>query len=291
MATKSAKAPQEAVERLSRQEHEATLQGPPELVCRLIRIAYGALEARNPLIKPQINRIKRRILALDRLEFRAIRAALWEESRDRTLDEMRERIEAFNEDPTLLIGRADGHLTWIENATAAQIAEQARKLPEAIVRMEQVADLAFHRATAARSHAACGHDGEHSHLLAQGQPLDLEQIRRLMITALCDTIACREPDLAPRVERAKQRLLALSPVRMRALRATIWQAKHDKPVSTILTKLEGWFERPAERLDHMEQRLDAVEGLSSRAVEEQAALLPRTFVALEEEITQRMAMA
>ncbi|MBU6428770.1 MAG: hypothetical protein KGR26_07170 [Cyanobacteria bacterium REEB65] len=270
-------------EPLTASECMAILDEPPVLVSRMLRMTFAALERRNPLLQVQLRRVQRRLLALNRLEFRALRAGWWEEQQEQTLAEMVAVKESYIQDPTLLIGQLDGRLTWIETATQEQLAAEARKLPGVVLQLEGVVDLAGHRM---HHPGACPHrerDGRHEH--AAGAPTvegGFEPIRRQIMAAFFDSIAWQHPDAQEEIERAKQRLLALSPIRLRALRASLWQAKRDKPLSSIVAKLESWFDHPTDRLPHLEKRLDAVEALTSEALEEQAALLPRIFVAFEE---------
>ncbi len=258
---------------LTADEKAALLDDPPAVASRITRLVAHALKTKNPMIAPQIDRVMRRRLALSRLEFRALRAAIWEENKNSTLVDMKRKLESYMEDPTLLIGKADGHLTWIENASPEEIADAARKLPEVFVEMECILDKA-------------GEGHPHGAILEGG----MTHVRRQIIAAFLDELARREPDLAERSERVKQRLLALSPIRMRALRAAMWQAKAEKQLTAIQTKMESWHKEPAARLDRLEQHLDNVETLSARAVEEQASQMPKVYVELEEMLESHIAL-
>jgi len=242
--------------------HEAMLLDKPAVVSRMMLRFFGGLARENPFLKPQIERIRRRALALNRLEWRALRAGVWKDFHQHTHADLHMKLDAWLSDPTALIENLDGRLTWIEGASEAQLAEETGHLPKGFFKLEEVADLAS------------------SKLRAKGQ--DLQDIRRALVSSFFELLACHAPEETERIAQVKARVLGMGPARAMAMKAATWQETKDLTLDQMAERLSHLFAHPADKLTEIEQRLSEAEALSSQEVEARAARIPAVILRLKD---------
>lgn len=247
---------------LAENVREALDTGMSPIMTRMVLRFFRALAHRHPFLRAQLARTRRRILALNLLEWRALRAGFIKDFRNQTRSKMVQKVENWLEDPTSLIETLDGRLTWIEGATDEQLAEESATLPFSEMKLEEVLENASHKLS------ATGFDGHFA--------------RRIVIAALFDKVAERSPNLSDRIAQVKHRILALGVARSLALQAADWQETKEMTIEQLQKRFEEFLENPGELLSKIEQRLDAVEAFSSEEVEEKAASLPKVFMHLRE---------
>ncbi len=247
---------------LKPEDRESKLMEIPAVAARMIHRVFYGLEAQNPFLKPQLERTKRRLLALNQLELHALRAGVWKDNKHSTMDQALAKVEGMLSDPTRLIENLDGRLTWIEGATDAQLASEATLAPPVALKIEEMAYLASAKLPA--------------------KPIDVDEAQRAFTEAFFGMMACSAPAKAERLERMKQRFLALGMARRMAVKAAYWTEMHGKNVEDLIQVYEALFNVEDSKLAELEQRLDEAEALSSQAVEEKLASLPKITRAMLE---------
>ena len=239
---------------------EAMLSEKPAVVSRMVLRVFHRLAKQNPFLAPQLDRTRRRILALNRLEWRALRGGIWKDEKEHTRDQMRVKVENWFHDPTSLIEHLDGRLTWIEGATPQQLEAEAALNPPIFIKVEEILDVMSQR--------------------LPSTPLDPSEFVRRSIEATFSVLECYQPSERERLEPIKQRVLSFGPARRMALQAVYWHDTKNLTLEQMKSKLEAWFEAPESQLNELEERVDEVEELSSQEIEKQIASLPSLFQAI-----------
>ena len=107
-------------------------------------------------------------------------------------------------------------------------------------------------------------------------------MRSHRITAIMNALAARHPKSAEAIGQMKDRLLGLTEVQIKALRAGIWNQMKDKTVEQVHRQSLAMIDDPDRLLGFLDKQLDALEELDTKAVAQQAATLPEELERLEE---------
>lgn len=239
---------------------EAMISEKPVLITRIYLKLFQALEAQNPFLATPLGRIKRRLLALNRLEFRALVAGFWKDEKHRTLSAVMNQREKWLSDPTGLIESLDGRLTWIEGANPAQLAEEAAQAPSIYAKMEEIFDIA------ARTLPVMGGS--------------LQDTEHEIITAAFGVMAGKPHAEVDRLMAIKNRVLAMAPNRRLAMRAAAWHEMKDQTLEQVMEQYAVSFADPSGKLAAIEQKLEAAEALTCQEIDAQITNMPGFTTAL-----------
>lgn len=103
-----------------------------------------------------------------------------------------------------------------------------------------------------------------------------------MVLRFFRALASRHPFLQAQLARTRRRILALSLLEWRALRAGFLKDYRNQTRSQMTYKLENWIEDPTGLIESLDGRLTWIEGATDEQLAEEAATLPRAQVKLEE---------
>ncbi len=90
---------------------------------------FEDLAKAHPELRPQINALEARLRRLDDLQDRALAAALWNDVKDKTMDQVRILNKTWREQPKLFLENWDRMLAQVENKTAEALQALAAQLP------------------------------------------------------------------------------------------------------------------------------------------------------------------
>ncbi len=253
---------------LSEEEAQAFVLPQPPLHPLIIARIYDGLGSRYPEFADRFDQAKQRILALNRLQLRALHAACFQESSEKTLEALTLEWGGYLERPSELLAFVDRQLEKVEGKGIAATAELARTLPDVFVALEKL--------PVALPEVATGRQA------GPGAGLSVTELRAAVIKGMIALMAARDPADRPALDRLGTRLAALTTDQMRLIHADMWQELKGEKLARVTDLLTTWFDRPATFVADMQQRLARIEGLSPQAMTDLLASYPKALVKLED---------
>jgi hypothetical protein len=83
----------------------------------------------HPELRPQISELEARLRRLNELQGGALAAAMWNDVKDKTMDQVRILNKTWREQPKLFLENWDKMLAQVENKTAEALQSLAAQLP------------------------------------------------------------------------------------------------------------------------------------------------------------------
>ncbi|MBM3269301.1 MAG: hypothetical protein FJZ01_16795 [Candidatus Sericytochromatia bacterium] len=90
---------------------------------------FQDLARNHPQLRPQIGRLEARLQRLTELQGKALAAAMWNEIKDRTMDQVRLLHKSWREQPERFLAHWETMLGMVENQTRQALQELAAQLP------------------------------------------------------------------------------------------------------------------------------------------------------------------
>lgn len=108
----------------------------PTIRSQRIQAMFDALAKRHPDAAESLNATKVRLLSLDKAQLKALRAVLWQEMKDKTVEEVHQNCVDMIEDPAKMTEKLQAAMDQVDKLDAKGVKALAATLPPALDKLE-----------------------------------------------------------------------------------------------------------------------------------------------------------